>query len=226
MRNDNKAPQAISDGTLVQIECETTGATVTSDAGTSDIWEKTNYGWIPNVFVNTGESGFTTGIPRCDSASAPQPVTDGDTERTRDQLVEAERKNYPDRVNYDPNFDKFLGEAPAGTTYLGPKLYNHFYSKKGGMYYIPWSYFEGQKYFVSWAKKLPKDGYDMYNPNEVFETDLALNLGTFSVHRTSEHCWVVRDLYDFKPHELNLYEDQQSGKARIFASRSSGCIWS
>lgn len=66
-----QAGGAISDGTSVQITCETTGEPVSNGTSTSTIWEKLSDGsYIPNAFVNTGVDGWTPGVPRCDNKYA------------------------------------------------------------------------------------------------------------------------------------------------------------
>ncbi|MBW9110167.1 amidase domain-containing protein [Microbacterium ureisolvens] len=66
----SKVGAALPDGAWVAVACETTGDSVTSDAGTSKIWERLSDGtYVPNSFVETGADGWTPGVPRCDSGS-------------------------------------------------------------------------------------------------------------------------------------------------------------
>ena len=85
---------AIPDGKRITVVCETTGETVTSDAGTSNIWEKTADGvYFPNVFVATGHDGWTPGVPRCDAPLPPQPDNPAPT-ASRDKAVAWATENY------------------------------------------------------------------------------------------------------------------------------------
>jgi len=69
-----KVGAALPDGAWIDVVCETTGTTVTSDVATTDIWEKLSNGtYLPNAFVETGANGWTPGVPRCDTP-APAPV--------------------------------------------------------------------------------------------------------------------------------------------------------
>jgi hypothetical protein len=64
----SKIGEALSDGTMVSVQCELEGQSVTSDSGTSAIWEKLVDGsFLPNAFVDTGASGWTPGIPQCEA---------------------------------------------------------------------------------------------------------------------------------------------------------------
>jgi hypothetical protein len=68
-----KVGAALPDGAIVDVDCETTGTTMSDTAGyVSDIWERLTDGtYIANVFVNTGVDGWTPGIPRCAEPPAP-----------------------------------------------------------------------------------------------------------------------------------------------------------
>ena len=71
---------ALADGTLVSIACETTGMPVTNTLGqTTDLWEQLDNGtFIPNAFIDTGVMGPTPGLSDCGAASASS-TTLGDT---------------------------------------------------------------------------------------------------------------------------------------------------
>lgn len=70
---------ALSNGTPVLIDCETTGQVVDNGFAPTGIWEKLSDGtYLPNAFLYTGVDGWTPGISRCDggAASQPQPMSD------------------------------------------------------------------------------------------------------------------------------------------------------
>lgn len=64
-RNGN----ALSDGTMVTIECELEGQPVFNGMATISVWAKTPHGYLPNSFLLTGVDGWTPGVPRCESSS-------------------------------------------------------------------------------------------------------------------------------------------------------------
>lgn len=97
MAEQYRSGAAISDGAWITVVCETVGETVTSDAGTSNIWEKTAAGvYFPNVFVNTRHNGWTPGVPRCDAVSAPtKPTAPASASATsREAAVKWATENY------------------------------------------------------------------------------------------------------------------------------------
>lgn len=60
-------------------------------------------------------------------------------------------------------------------------------------------------------------------------TDLYWALGAFSVTRTSEHCYAIKDHYDFRPDKLTnapffVFWGYQISGASEFEVRSSGCV--
>lgn len=68
---------ALSDGTTVQLACETLGATVTGPYGPSDVWDQLPNGtWLPNAYLDTGVNGRTPGVPDC-AGSDQTTGTDG-----------------------------------------------------------------------------------------------------------------------------------------------------
>lgn len=74
-----KVGAALPDGATVSVDCEADGQPVSNNYETSTVWEKLTDGtWLPNVFVATGYSGWTPGVPRCDTpapAAAPAAPT-------------------------------------------------------------------------------------------------------------------------------------------------------
>lgn len=69
------AGPVLTDGTLVTHLCETTGDPVSNGEASTDVWAKTEYGWLPTAWINTGVDGWTPGVPRCDQAPAIEPST-------------------------------------------------------------------------------------------------------------------------------------------------------
>ena len=70
--SSSRAGAAVSDGTVVTVECEADGDPVTSDVAVDDtIWASTNIGWLPNAFLESGYDGRTPGVPDCNATAAP-----------------------------------------------------------------------------------------------------------------------------------------------------------
>lgn len=63
----------IPEGALVEVRCETKGDPVSNGLQTSQIWARTNHGYLPRVYIDTGAAGWTPGIPRCESVREGPP---------------------------------------------------------------------------------------------------------------------------------------------------------
>ncbi|MFG1955538.1 N-acetylmuramoyl-L-alanine amidase [Micromonospora sp. NPDC048830] len=57
---------SLTGGNTVSVYCQATGTTVTGNKGTTNIWNRigTNR-YVSDAYVNTGYSGFISGVPRC-----------------------------------------------------------------------------------------------------------------------------------------------------------------
>ncbi|WP_157063552.1 DUF2599 domain-containing protein [Luteipulveratus mongoliensis] len=72
------AGAAVSDGTSVQIACETTGESVSNGASTSTIWEQLSDGsYLPNAHIDTGSDDWTPNVPRCGGGASATPSASG-----------------------------------------------------------------------------------------------------------------------------------------------------
>ncbi|MFT2751369.1 hypothetical protein [Clavibacter sp. Sh2088] len=188
MDGDNKQGPALSDGTPVTVICEKTGTTVVSDAGTSDIWEKTTVGWIPNAFVNTGLDGFSD-VPNCIDAIAFVPAHD-----------------------------------------VQRALLDHYYSSAGGTVQVDFGFYSADERLMDFARTLPIDSIGRQYVAFPEDGDVYWASGAFSVARTSKHCWMIKDDYDFTPDKpqnypfIGLWGNQFFGNAKEFTVRSAGCV--
>lgn len=55
-----------ANGTVVPVDCQTTGDTVTGHLGTSNIWDViANLGYASDTNIGTGFDGFDPNLPRC-----------------------------------------------------------------------------------------------------------------------------------------------------------------
>lgn len=69
---DDHVGDALSDGTPLDIQCETSGTAVDNGSGPNTIWERLTDGtYLPNAFVSTGSDSWTTGMPDCSYLDAP-----------------------------------------------------------------------------------------------------------------------------------------------------------
>lgn len=205
MLESNRVGGALPDGSWVEVACETRGATVTSDAGTSNVWEKLTDGtYIPNVFVKTGHDGFTPGLPRC---SAPAPP------------AKAELRNAITADHFLPNQD------------VPNSLLNYYFSAAGGTVEVDFAFYSSDARLMTWAKQLKIDGIGKQYLATAEDGDVYWASGAFSVARTSEHCWAVKDNYDFNPDKptnipfIGNWGMQFFGNAKEFTVRSSGCLF-
>lgn len=200
------AGEALPDGASVQIKCELTGQPVSNGAWTTSIWEQlTNGQYVPNAHINTGVDGWTPGVPKCDAPS-------------------------PTRVTETPKRYEGIRIAPHD---VSRQLINHYYDGTGDAAVIDWSYFTGDAKLMKTLKKLPNpDGYDSYNSNPSDDGDIYYALGSFTIARTSEHCFVIKDTYDFAPDKVENvpyifnWTDARLGKAKEFTTYASGCVTS
>ncbi|PPH44147.1 hypothetical protein C5D09_14065 [Rathayibacter sp. AY1C9] len=204
MDGNNRQGPALSDGTVVSVICEATGTTETSDAGTSDIWEQTTVGWIPNVFVDTGTDGFSD-VPRCDQPAltaqpneAPEPI---------------------DAIAYIPNDNVYKA------------LLDHYYSSAGGTVQVDFAFYSADQRLMDFAKTLPTDSIGRQYTSDASDGEVYWASGAFSVARTSDHCWMIKDDYDFAPDKptnwpfIGNWGNQFFGNAKEFTVRSAGCVF-
>lgn len=95
MAQQYRSGAAIPDGAWITVACETIGDTVTSDAGTSNIWERTVDGlYFPNVFVATGHDGWTPGVPKCDAIDNPPSTAPTASSASRETAAKWATTNY------------------------------------------------------------------------------------------------------------------------------------
>lgn len=201
----NKTGAALPDGTVINVVCETTGTTVTSDAGTSDIWERLDTGaYIPNVFTDTGFDGFTPNIPRCDQG----------------EQASGEQR-------WPISADLYVGNSDVAKTLL-----DHYFDASGKSVEVDFAFFAADTRLMTWARQLPADSIgQQYIATAADDGDVYWASGAFSVARTSEHCWSIKDNYDFAPDKpsnwplIGNWANQFFGNAKEFTVRSSGCIF-
>jgi hypothetical protein len=238
MRSDNKAGPAVPDGTPLTIICESTGQTVTSDVATTDIWESTTIGWIPNAFVETGANGFTPGIPRCGSA-APQPQPQPQQPQQPAPQQPTPQQPTPQQPAAPAPVPEVPYDVGSGVKLQGHDgaaiLYGWWVGKQGGTVILDWSYFQSFPRLMDFARSLPIDSLGKQFTTDANDGDLFFALHNFSIARTSEHCWAVSDSYDFDIGIDHLEKIPQNilpfvfvklmDKAVNFTVRSSGCTF-
>ena len=198
-RNGN----ALSDGTMVTIDCELEGQPVFNGMATISIWAKTPYGYIPTSFINTGTNEWTPGVPRCGHLAEP--------------------------TNHTPEGGpvEFSGTRIADNDIMSSILHTHFFVGGGQPAIIDWSFFTRHHRFMEWIKALPVRGksvvYSSYS-TDPSETQMMLSLGSFTVKRHSENCFYVHDYYDFDWMYVLHNTTSAAGLGKEFHIFSSGCI--
>lgn len=201
-----KVGAALPDGATVSIACELEGQAVSNGYNVSAVWERLDNGsYLPNAFIDSKVDGWTPGIPRCDAAPAPAPEP---TEQAQ----------------------TFAGTPIHSGQWLSYELWDHYLWGKGAQVVIAWDYLKNDPALVTWMRQLPADGYGRtYEASVGTNDDLYWALGAFSVARTSELCYVIRDQYDFEPDKptnlpLQVYNLYRLGGAQPFTTRASGCL--
>jgi hypothetical protein len=193
----------LPNGAAVAVECEAFGELVDNGYAPSDVWMQLSDGtFLPNAFVYTGADGRTPGVPLCGGQAEP-----GATPESAEPVAGAYIVN--DGAIYN-------------------QLLNHYYDKTGTPVNIDWTLFSTDVSFVEWARSLSlnntEESYASSSANDGF--DMWASLGTFAVRRTSEHCFVVRDVYDFNIMSPEVVQalDGLTGAARTFEVNASGCL--
>lgn len=201
-----KVGAALPDGATVSIACELEGQAVSNGYNISTVWERLSDGsHLPNAFMDTAVDGWTPGVPRCD---APPPVS-----------------AQPNESPWN-----FAGTPIHAGQWLSYMLWDHYLWGRGARAVIAWSYLADDPALVSWMRRLPADGIgQVYTSTPWTDGDIYYALGQFSVARTSDHCYVIKDQYDFhgdKPENWPyfVYDAYQLSGARVFEVRASGCL--
>ena len=198
---------ALPEGTMVTIECEMEGPSVSNDMATISIWAKTSHGYLPNAYIHTGVDSWTPGVPRCEQLAEP----------AGPKVEMAEMK---EPVN-------FSGTRIADNDGMSIILHTHFFVGGGQPAIIDWAFFARHPRFMTWIKNLPIKGdpkvYSAYSvdPREV---EMMLALGSFTVKRYSENCFFVHDYYDFEWMYVAQNAATGIGVGKEFHVFSSGCI--
>lgn len=197
-----KVGAALSEGAGVEIACEMYGETVDNGYAPSDVWAMLPDGtYLPTAFVYTGYDGRTAGVPLCDAAAVAG-VSPEQAESVEGIYV----------VNDGAMWNQLL---------------NNYYSGSGATVELDWSLFQHNSAFASWALSQPADNTERsYASNAATNGfDMWASLGTFAVRRTSENCFVVRDVYDFNLLGFDIVQaiDGYTGAATVFDVNSSGC---
>lgn len=202
-----RAGAALPDGTMVSIQCETTGQVVSNGSVPSAVWERLSDGtYLPNAFISTGVDGWTPGIPSCESLGAP--------------------------VDAVSETAKYYAGVWVPDDRVSTQLINHYFYATGEPVVVDWEFFLHSPRLVTALRELSQpDGYDVYTANPWDDGDVYYAVGAFTIARTSEHCYAIKDSYDFAPDKLeNIpyllnWVDAQQGRAAEFEVQSSGCIY-
>ncbi|MGO1319775.1 MAG: hypothetical protein ACTII7_07390 [Galactobacter sp.] len=123
----------------------------------------------------------------------------------------------------------FSGDRIRDDGNVAKQLLAHYYGKSGRNAVIDWSFFAKDEHFMDFVRGLPvARGEHAYSAQAQRNgMDMVLALNNFAVARTSQHCYVVRDYYDFDPNSrfAGLQQDAARGAAKEFAVYASGCAF-
>lgn len=202
-----KVGSALPNGATVAVECELEGESVDNGWTSTAIWERLSDGtYLPNAFTFTGVDGWTPGVPSCE-AHSDESSESGESPKSYSGL-----RIVNDRVSL--------------------QLINHYYDATGQDAVVDWSYFEQSPRLIQALKNLSHpDGYEVYLSNPRDDGDIYYGLGAFTIARTSEHCYAIKDEYDFNPKKrANIpyifnWVDAKTGRAAEFTTHASGCVY-
>lgn len=202
-----KIGRALVDGENITVACETDGATVDNGYAPSSYWMQLSDGtYLPNAFILTGYDGRTQGLPDCD---APPAETEEAAEGPKD---------------YSGIF--------VSNDRVSQQLINHYYDATGEPVVLDWGFIESSDRLLSAMEQLePNLGYRTYESDPASDGEIYAALGAFTIARTSDHCFAIKDRYDFAPDKLaNVpyllnWVDAQFGVAAEFDVHASGCIY-
>ncbi|RYJ07675.1 MAG: hypothetical protein EON52_00010 [Actinomycetales bacterium] len=197
----------LTKGTPVHPVGDLEGQEIDNGYAPSSIWMRlADHTYLPNAFVLTGYDGWTPSLPFCDeSSTAAGENVDSETPETFDGLAISN-----DRVS--------------------TQLLNHYYDGTGNQAVIDWAFFQQGARFRTWLTTLSADSMGrVYESSAVDDGDIYWAVGAFSAARTSEHCYVIKDDYDFAPDKVSnapfifSWADSVFGSAAPFIVRASGC---
>jgi len=126
-----------------------------------------------------------------------------------------------------PVHGKYLESEERGRNYV--LLADHYFGGTGEAAVLPWGMFWQSPRFIRTAYSVPVGGYFEYEATEQGDTrDLWLSLRKFSVTRTSQNCFYVKDYYNFDHDDPNwilkaLSYAPDFKLARPFDVVASGC---
>jgi lipoprotein len=204
------AGAALPEGASVDVECELEGRVVNNGVTpATNIWERLSDGtYLANAYINSGVDGWTPGVPKCADVSA-QAQTETSARTESERPVDVAGYRIPDDGS------------------LAFRLHDHYYDNTGAPVVVDWSFFTRHKNFIAKIKQLPVDKnkeVQYYSKIENDGVDMYFALGTFTVVKTSQNCYEVRDRYDFNWLYPKAKIDALAGAAAEFEIRASGCL--
>jgi hypothetical protein len=102
------------------------------------------------------------------------------------------------------------------------------YLDGGGPAAIEWAYFSGDARFVEWAHGLSEGESQLYRAP--WNSDMFRALGTFTVTRTDDNYYVIKDRYDYRPDKpanwiyVPLWLREKWGEALEFDVEAGGAL--
>ena len=198
----------------VSLICWTSGDNVENpNGGSLNRWYyTTDRLWVSGAYLSIDVN--TSVVPDCNSpkASSPSPTAGVKTkpEHTRTWPIRW-------KINYDGNGLK-----------VAKSLYSHYYKDDmlpGVDAEVDWSFFSNRQWLKDLGYSIPVGSLKQVDQltSSTKDIDVYTALGGFTLYRTSEHCFLIYDWYDFDhPYETEM-EDAKKGDAQEFTVYSSGC---
>ena len=213
------AGAALPEGSSVDVACELEGELVDNNTTpATKIWERLSDGThIPNAYINSGADGWTPGVPRCEKSESERKK---DKDPTIGVITKGPRTGGERLyISYNPN---------KGDMQVAIELFSHYFRGDGVDTYIDWEFFKNRQHLKEFAYTIKKDGFDKYQSTELNDGNspgLMMALGTFTVYRISDHCFLIYDYYDFDQASVysSLHNAAREGKAKEFNVFSYGC---
>jgi uncharacterized protein YraI len=160
----------VADGAAVDIDCQTTGETVTGKYGTSNIWDHVPGGYITDTYVYTGSDGRIA--PDCTDVPTPPASTCttsglGDPNTCAQAVTKAKLRVH---TNNDPSYDGWCDRINAQ---------NYGFSASGSeTAYKHWTQIPAQ-YKHAGSTDVPAGGLAFFSSSGAGHTMISIGGGKF-----------------------------------------------
>ena len=196
--------------TVLALECWTKGESVSGpDGKPSDRWYyTTDETWVSAAYLSVDGGGST--IPDCNSSKGDSPTAG---------IIPNAPRTWPKvhKIDYDGDDAR-----------VADSLLSHYYKEDGNPgvdVSIDWSFFSKRQWLKDFGYRMPVGAVrqvdkftSIWNDKNVY-----VAVGAFALYRTSEHCFLVYDYYDFDYPYTAEKDAATRGEAQEFNVYSAGC---